>query len=36
MLSAAFTRTKDLQIRNLILDLRNNEGGSEQQQMALI
>ncbi|GGH21014.1 peptidase S41 [Dyadobacter endophyticus] len=36
LLSAAFARIKDLQIKNLILDLRNNEGGSEQQQQTLI
>ncbi|WP_221393763.1 S41 family peptidase [Dyadobacter sp. NIV53] len=36
LLNAAFAKIRDLQIRDLILDLRNNEGGSEQQQIGLM
>jgi CRISPR/Cas system CMR-associated protein Cmr5 small subunit len=36
LLNIAFQKIKNLHIKNLILDLRNNEGGSEQQQIELM
>lgn len=36
LLNSAFSQLKDERIRNLILDLRNNEGGDEHQQIELI
>ena len=36
LLNVAFGKIKELQIKDLILDVRNNEGGSEQQQIELM
>lgn len=36
LLQAAFFQIKEKSIKNLVLDLRNNEGGDERQQMELI
>ncbi|MEO1054977.1 MAG: S41 family peptidase [Bacteroidota bacterium] len=36
LLKAAFSQLKERNVSNLIIDLRNNEGGSEEQQMELI
>jgi hypothetical protein len=36
LLNAAFGKIKELHIKHLILDVRNNEGGSEQQQIVLM